>query len=81
MVVLYMAREEKLTHAPEQHASKTSILRAQDLALLFRFCGFCGFCGFYPGKTFEQQTAHQISHITARVMTIYFSIRFSVSTP
>ena len=74
MVILYMAREEKLTHAPEQPASKASILRAQDLALLFRFFGF------YLGKTFEQQTTHQISRIKTGVTTIYFSIRFSVLT-
>ena len=43
MVVLYMAREEKLTHAPEQHASKAGILRAQDFGPAFAI-----FAGFIP---------------------------------
>ena len=73
MVVLYMAREEKLTHAPEQHASKAGILRAQDFGPAFsilRVLRVLRVFGFYSGKTSEQQTSHQIGHITARVTTI-----------
>ena len=62
MVVLYMAREEKLTHAPEQHASKAGILRAQDFGPAFAGLRVCG---FYLAKTSEQQTSHQISRLTA----------------